>query len=73
MESELKSCPFCGGTAELWTRNGRNGHIVFAKCSVCDAQSRVKSAHGDPDDKDFWYQISVAEVIRLWNLRTGEK
>ena len=68
---ELKTCPFCGGEAELWARYGKHGYIVFAKCSVCDAQSRCKSAHGDTEDSDFWDQVSVSEVKRLWNFRNN--
>lgn len=72
---ELKPCPFCGGKAIEFARNGRryNNWIVFVKCEVCEAQTRVKRACGDPDDDpEFWEQGPVQAVKDAWNRRTDD-
>ena len=66
----LKPCPFCGGSADLYSRGTRYGIIIYAKCDVCDAQTRAKTAKGDPyKDDGFWEQMAAESVITLWNSR----
>lgn len=66
---KLKPCPFCGGEADILSRIGSKGPFVFARCCVCNAQTRVKTAVDFDDDDDFWNQNAVYEVQRLWNTR----
>ena len=74
MAEKLKICPFCGGDAELWTNTSSYGRFVYVKCSVCDAQTRIKTAHGDPEcDPDFWEQSGATQAVRLWNTRAGKE
>ncbi|MBO6266798.1 MAG: Lar family restriction alleviation protein [Synergistaceae bacterium] len=69
---ELKRCPFCGGEADVYSRGGRYGVMVYVKCERCDAQTRVKSAKGSSKDKGFWDQLAVHELENLWNMRVDK-
>lgn len=69
----LKQCPFCGGEPEMYWRKGRIGLFVYCKCTVCDAQTGTKTAHGNPEDDDFWEQNAVKAVEQKWNSRIEGK
>ena len=73
MTEELKPCPFCGGEADIMARCGyKNRWFVFAKCKICDAQSKVKNVPGDPDDDGFWERDAVFSVADSWNRRAKD-
>jgi Lar family restriction alleviation protein len=55
-QQELKTCPFCGGEAEVWVSDVTDRAIVY--CKDCDAQIRIR-----PNEK---------EAIEAWNKRVGE-
>lgn len=69
---ELKKCPFCGGTADVWKRPGKYGTMVFVKCDICEAQTRVKTAKAVEDEDEFWEQTAVQQVFDLWNRRRAD-
>lgn len=70
MANELKPCPFCGGAAELDTRQGytyfsrgqyRHGTAVAVYCTECSVQISV--CREDVPD------IAPEAVIEMWNRR----
>ena len=71
-EINLKSCPFCGGEAETCCNYWKYGPFVYVKCSICNAQTRVKTAEDIEDDESFWNQSACHAVAALWNQRQGE-
>ena len=70
MSKGLKPCPFCGGPANEYRRNGRKGCFVFVACETCGASSRTKSAYYVGDEDEFWKQGAVKIVEQLWNMRS---
>jgi len=40
---------------------------------VCDAQTGTKTAHGNPEDDDFWEQNAVKAIEQKWNSRIEGK
>lgn len=63
--SELKPCPFCGGTAHLFVNEG-----VRVICPTCGASTKIlidamgyKSVLGN----------SVESVIEAWNRRANDE
>lgn len=70
--SELKPCPFCGGEADLWSNEGRNGYFVRCECAVCG--SKTKSFFMGPHLPLEWGKTLEAEMAReAWNRRINEK
>lgn len=68
MQDELKSCPFCGGDAEMDTRqgytnyfNGRPETGIAIYCRACGVQQMI--CRGDVPD------VEPEHVISLWNAR----
>lgn len=56
MENKLKSCPFCGGKAELCGVNNGNPFIVY--CTNCGVEMG--------NEKEFY----TYQAIEAWNTRT---
>lgn len=61
---DLKPCPFCGGTAQLFVQNG-----VRVKCTKCGAQTMTRC---DPPLFESGHR-AVESVINDWNRRVPEK
>lgn len=63
--SDLKQCPFCGGTAKLYREQGIGGSFgSVVRCEGCGAKSA-------------WKQISYTtacdhEAAEAWNRRTKD-
>lgn len=72
--SDLRACPFCGGSATLFRNYNYRSNVwfVFAKCEVCGAQGKSVPVRTDLDleDETWWesYDCKKAEVF--WNTRT---
>jgi Lar family restriction alleviation protein len=56
MTSELKACPFCGGTDISVDHAGRDSHF-FVQCNDCDVV------------QDYDHGHTRAEAIAAWNTR----
>lgn len=66
----LKACPFCGGKADLFTKELPNGYIVVAHCKVCDAKSRAFFLENL--DYGWWAMNPAQSAVEAWNRRTNE-
>lgn len=53
--TELKSCPFCGGEAEIFVSDVTDRAVVY--CKGCDAQIQMKT--------------NEEEATEAWNKRTS--
>lgn len=68
--NQLKPCPFCGGNAEMDTRqsyaqfppNGRTGTRIVVYC--CDCGADIGVCREDVPD------VSAEEVAESWNRRS---
>jgi Lar family restriction alleviation protein len=60
MKTDLKPCPFCGGTD---IRKTDNGHYEWLYCADCDC----KGPWIDPPDDHCWTGTEMADQ---WNTRT---
>ena len=58
--NELKPCPFCGGTAELY-RKYRNGIEIESKVICVNCLAMVSFAEGDNAKKN----------VEAWNRRAA--
>lgn len=68
---ELKPCPFCGGDAELDTRqgysqfpNGQRGSRIAAYCRDCGADIGIC--------REDVPSIEPEQVVELWNRRVTD-
>lgn len=63
-EIKLKPCPFCGGEAHIFIKDG-----VRVYCEDCECSTMVlvdgKLASGKP------YGSALNRVVEKWNRRTG--
>lgn len=66
---ELKRCPFCGGRASMFYREGRHGLFGYVQCEECEAKTRTKTVYGEPDNPKFWEQAPYYELATIWNKR----
>lgn len=66
MMEDLKSCPFCGGEAEIVAVDGRYGDFVFAACSMCDAQSKRFRVQ---QDDEIYTGRAAQKAAHFWNQR----
>lgn len=63
---EIKHCPFCGGIARVFCRDGG----VRVKCTKCGCETPVRS-----DIPGQWVSgglTALDTVIREWNRRMGD-
>lgn len=72
---ELKPCPFCGGSADVYYKKANRPYtkgIAFVQCDVCDAESGiVYGVFGNEEEEGFWEQTSFLRAREKWNTRTG--
>lgn len=75
-ERTLKPCPFCGGEADYVQRRSNNGNtwFVFAKCSICGAQSKAQFVNdilSAENAKDIEEKVlnRYDRVTNFWNRR----
>ena len=69
--SELKRCPFCGGSAEFVNSIGHDYYRNSAKitCTVRCRDCGVETAGCIAEDTSFTYKELAAEA---WNRRVGD-
>ena len=66
--TELKSCPFCGGEAEL-THTNDNNHYPFVRCKYGAYLKPKCMANMYP-----WLNYKTdEEAIEAWNRRTNDE
>lgn len=71
MENELKSCPFCGGEADVWVKYGRYGWFAVCECSVCSASGKTFSIGKDCPEE--WEETNAAvRAKKAWNRRCSD-
>jgi len=70
MTSDLKPCPFCGGAAEMDTRQayanyvtGRHQTGIAIYCVACGVQAMI--CRGDVPD------VEPEQVMEIWNARAA--
>lgn len=70
----IMDCPFCGGEAGLAYKAAkavRKSGIVFVRCNVCGAQTRVFES-----DNPEWYEwenTACRYAVDAWNQRRGDE
>ncbi len=66
----LEPCPFCGGSASVWSlpRKGETGYKV--RCDICGAETNPVFAGGRGAKV---LKPTAAIAARRWNLRTQWK
>ena len=77
IETVLKRCPFCGGTAELMIKGNaiKNGEVmgyIMVKCMVCGATGKSHYYCGpDPEKWDHTVAESIGgkKAVEAWNMR----
>lgn len=70
--SELKSCPFCGGEAEMCSESKFFGKYWYVRCktccsrgpSVCESEKELKSNQEYEAIRGAW-----GRAIEAWNRR----
>lgn len=65
--TELKACPFCGGSAEI--EDHRTIFAVRCKCGCCVLGDRAPEPDGSESD-EYWESIQATAIFR-WNTRAA--
>lgn len=82
VDVELKSCPFCGGEAKVYTTESRQSYRrAVAKCQTCFAELRCEGGgyHDFPEVDDAFEKRRLSNerakdrVIRAWNRRATDE
>ncbi len=68
---ELKTCPFCGGEADIWENYGKHGYFTFCECSICSARSKAFSLGRDLSE-DWDTTTAARRAIDAWNRRCSD-
>jgi len=63
MREQIKSCPFCGGKAEVRNDKELNGVTDWVECIECSCQTRTYYTHIKTETDQ------EAEAIKAWNRR----
>lgn len=69
----IEKCPFCGGEADFAFRQAqrsKKGGIVFVRCGICGAQSRVYETD-NPEWSD-WDNAACRYAAAMWNRRYSD-
>jgi len=74
MSNTLKSCPFCGGEAEI-TFNGttKYGGYIVAKCIICSASAGATYYRGDEIEIPLEETVGGYRAATIWNKRVGDE
>lgn len=65
---QIKNCPFCGDTADLFFNYGRHGYFVYVECDLCKAKGAAFS-FGRELPNDWIERFPSEKAIRSWNRR----
>lgn len=72
-ETQIKSCPHCGGSARLNASFSykKRKYFVFVKCDVCGAQAKAFTDRKHPEGSG-WDDATCKDALAAWNLRCKE-
>jgi len=71
--TEIKPCPFCGGTTVECLQYDEDGDYaaIFCRKKECHASGPpVDAIHGEDEDDDE--EMSYNKALEAWNLRSLE-
>lgn len=74
MLNRLKTCPHCGGDADLeqnYSYKARS-YFVFVKCSICGAQGKIFNSDEEPAAAE-WRNMACNSAAAAWNMRVSEQ
>ena len=73
MQSNLKDCPFCGGSDIFLKYNGaRHGYFYYVECNTCGGRTRGACLpDGQYSEETEWDNKAARTVELLWNQRSG--
>jgi hypothetical protein len=69
MSNDLKSCPFCGGKADVYSNPGRRyTWFIYCACEMCGARGKTYATKINPSEHN-WNTDDVKCAKRAWNMR----
>ncbi len=75
----IRTCPFCGGEAEVWWELGQrkwsDRYFYKVKCCVCGVEGKAFSFfHDEPlkGSEDEWDNVAYHSAIDFWNSRAED-
>ena len=71
-EDFIKTCPHCGGRANLIQNYSRKAgsYFVYVKCDICGAQGKIYNSAEEPAAAG-WIIKPCKDAITAWNMRTN--
>lgn len=77
MSTQIKPCPFCGGTASIWQKGfydknrKETAWLVFVKCDMCRSTGKMFVADDeDEPSKNNWDTYECQQAKTAWNMRS---
>lgn len=68
MSTELKSCPFCGASADIYIYAEQDELIVQAKCTDCKVSKAIQTKCSQNQNELQWM---INEATKDWNTRSA--
>ena len=66
--SDLKTCPFCGGTGKLKSVEDKGGVYMFVQCTECGGSSEMFGFRNVPKRMNKNHPV-FDKVKEAWNRR----
>lgn len=73
-ETKLKTCPHCGGEADLCSNydSYKKKYFVKCKCEICGSAGKVYVSYEDPSTVE-WNNIACIKAVDAWNMRVNNE